>query len=63
MRMSPVFSVLIDESTDITTVEQMLVYIKYMDKNGNTNVSFLETEEVSGCDHNWYRHHHDETDS
>ncbi|KAJ8043866.1 hypothetical protein HOLleu_11156 [Holothuria leucospilota] len=44
---SPVFSVLIDESTDITTTEQMLIYIKYLDQNGNTNVTFLGTEELS----------------
>jgi hypothetical protein len=43
-------AVLCDESTDITVMEQLLIYVKYIDGNGETNVSFLGTEEVRMID-------------
>ncbi|XP_064633641.1 zinc finger protein 862-like [Lineus longissimus] len=47
IKKSVVFAVLIDESTDITTIEQMLIYAKYLDQaTGETKITLLGTEEM-----------------
>ena len=38
---SEYFSVLVDESTDITAHEQMVLYVKYIDQDFQTKTSFI----------------------
>ncbi|XP_041377442.1 protein FAM200A-like [Gigantopelta aegis] len=47
---SPFFSLLCDETTDITVAEQLITYIKYLDLDGRkTKVTFLGTDVVLSC--------------
>ena len=47
VRHSSVFASLIDESTDITVTEQLLVYVaKYIDDKTGPKISFLGVKEV-----------------
>ena len=43
---SPVFSILVDEVTDISVKCQMVIFIQYLDKLGNPVVTFLESRDV-----------------
>jgi hypothetical protein len=45
---SPVFSILVDEVTDILIKCQMVIFIQYLDKLGNPVVNFLESRDVLG---------------
>jgi hypothetical protein len=45
---SPVFSILVDEATDISVKCQMVIFIQYLDKLGNPVVNFLESRDVLG---------------
>ena len=45
---SPVFSILVDEVTDISVKCQMVIFIQYLDKLGNPVVNFLESRDVLG---------------
>ena len=48
MNSSPVFSILVDEVTDISVKCQMVIFIQYLDKLGNPVVNFLESRDVLG---------------
>ena len=43
---SEYFSVLVDESTDITAYEQMVLYVKYLDQDFQPKTSFIGTVKV-----------------
>ncbi|XP_073045822.1 uncharacterized protein [Primulina eburnea] len=42
------FSILVDESRDVSTKEQMLVVIRYVDSSGHVNERFIGIEHVTG---------------
>nr|XP_006811542.1 PREDICTED: zinc finger protein 862-like [Saccoglossus kowalevskii] len=43
---SPFISLLIDETTDVAVMKQLIIYDKHLQTNGTTKVSFLGTVEV-----------------
>lgn len=45
---SPVFSILVDEVTDISVKCQRVIFVQYLDKLGNPVVMFLESRDVLG---------------
>ena len=40
------FSILVDEVTDCATLEQLLIYVGYVDEEGRTHFDFLEVKDV-----------------
>ena len=40
------FSILVDEVTDCATLEQLLIYVGYVDEEGKTHFDFLEVKDV-----------------
>ncbi|CAN6691240.1 unnamed protein product [Malus baccata var. baccata] len=42
------FSILIDESRDVSTKEQMAIVLRYVDKNGHVVERFIDIEHVTG---------------
>ena len=47
---SPVFSILIDETTDIAVISEMVIYVRYLDANAHACTIFLKiTELPNGC--------------
>ena len=44
---SPVFSILIDETTDIAVINEMVVYTRFIDSNAQVHTAFLKILELT----------------
>ena len=50
MRASPFFSLMIDETTDVAVVKEVIVYARYLDQKRKVQTSFIAMEEIpDGC--------------
>ena len=52
IQMSPCFSIICDETTDISTTKQLIVYVKAITNNANVETFFLALKELSNADAN-----------
>ena len=47
---SPVFSILIDETTDIAVINEMVIYVHFIDSNAQVHTVFMKIVELpNGC--------------
>ncbi|XP_070549146.1 zinc finger protein 862-like [Ptychodera flava] len=44
------YSLMIDESTDVSVTSTLMIYIRYVDSVGHIKSNFLSVEKLSGCD-------------
>ena len=52
IRMSPCFSIICDETTDLSTTKQLIIYIKAVSVNNCAATYFLSLKELPECDAN-----------
>ncbi|XP_006824225.1 zinc finger protein 862-like [Saccoglossus kowalevskii] len=46
IRESPFYSLMVDETTDISILKQLIMYAKYTDKEGNAKTSFVHISDI-----------------
>lgn len=47
VRKSPYWSILLDETTDVSVTKQLILHAKYLDETATSHVTFIGIREVS----------------